>query len=136
MGTPDAIELGKKGIWMKKVLYVEDSRDTAEAVRLILGNAGIETDIANDGKEGLGKAKEKQYHLVLLDVMLPDMSGWDIYDSLRKSNYSAKFAFISGIPISNERFGELKNKGVCDYIMKPFKAEEFVSRMKKIVDSD
>jgi len=116
---------------MAKILYIEDNKDTAEAVKIILNSAGHETEIANNGKEGL-KVIKKGFDLILLDIMLPDMSGWDIFAKL-SGKTKAKFAFLSAIPVSSERMSELKKAGVSDYITKPFSKEDLINRVKKIL---
>ena len=73
----------KEKVKSKKILYIEDNKDTAEAVKLILDGVGFETELAFTGKDGLKKSS-KHYDLILLDIMLPDMSGWDIFTRLRK----------------------------------------------------
>ena len=118
---------------MKKILYVEDHKDTAEAVKQILEDAGYEADISFRGGEGLKKAREKKFDLVLLDVMLPDMSGWDIFKTLSTKKYNAKYAFLSVIPVSTERMKEFKKEGVSDYITKPFTRKDLIDRVKKIL---
>jgi DNA-binding response OmpR family regulator len=115
---------------MTKILYVEDNQDTADAVKIILSQAGFETDIANSGKEALEKVK-KNFEIILLDIMLPDMSGWDIFAKI-SGKINAKFAFLSAIPISAERMEELKKAGVSDYITKPFIKSDLISRVKKM----
>ncbi len=117
---------------MKRILYIEDNEDTAEAVQIFLNTAGFETEISFSGKEGLRKARSGNFDLFLLDVMLPDMSGWDIFEKL-KSDKKAKFAFLSAIPITKERMSELKQAGVSDYITKPFTKEQLVRRIKIIL---
>lgn len=116
---------------MKRILYVEDNEDTAEAVRILLKNAGFAIEVANNGKEALEKAKS-DFDLFLLDVMLPDMSGWDIFEKL-KGRKKAKFAFLSAIPVSSERIHELKKSGVSDYITKPFEKDDLIRRIKTIL---
>ena len=103
---------------MKKILYIEDHRDTAEAVKQMLEEVGYEVDISFHGRDGLEKARGKKFDLVLLDVMLPDMSGWDIFKTLSTKKYNAKYAFLSVIPVSTERMKELKKAGISDYITK------------------
>ena len=120
---------------MKKILYVEDNKDTAEAVKLILDSAGYESKIAPNGKEGLQLIKKEVFDLILLDIMLPDMSGWDIFAALSKQQIKSKFAFLSAIPVSQERIEELKKAGVSDYITKPFTKSELIERINKILES-
>jgi DNA-binding response OmpR family regulator len=117
---------------MKKILYIEDNQDTADAVKILLKNAGFDSEIANSGKEGLKKAKDN-FDLYLLDVMLPDMSGWDIFEQLKNKGVKAKFAFLSAIPVSTERMEELKKAGVSDYITKPFAKQDLIARVKIIL---
>jgi two-component system response regulator RegX3 len=118
---------------MKRILYVEDNEDTTTAVKFLLEKAGYFVEIAMCGKDALLMAKE-HFDLFLLDIMLPDMSGWDIFEKLKKKDH-AKFAFLSAIPVSNERMQELKKAGVSDYITKPFEKEDLIKRIKKIIGS-
>lgn len=117
---------------MKKILYVEDNLDTAEAVKIILEKEGFEAEIVSSGKDCMRIAKEKKFDLILLDIMLPDMSGWDIFDNL-KGKVVSKFAFLSAIPVSKERMAELKKSGISDYITKPFAKEDLIRRIKTIL---
>ena len=130
------MKLSKKGlekpkVFQKKILYIEDNEDTAEAVKIILTNAGFNTDVSLSGKDGTKKAKNG-FDLILIDIMLPDMSGWDIFTKL-KGNIKAKFAFLSAIPVSRERMKELKKAGVSDYITKPFEKDDLIKRIKKVL---
>jgi len=118
---------------MKKILYVEDHRDTAEAVKQMLESEGYETELGFNGKEGIKKAHEKKFDLILLDIMFPDMSGWDIFKTLSSKKYKAKYAFLSVIPVSTERMKELKKAGISDYITKPFTKKDLIERIKKIL---
>ena len=118
---------------MKKILYVEDNIDTNQAVKIILSNAGFDIDTAVDGAEGLKKAVSKDYDLILLDVMLPDMSGWDIFAKL-KPKIRCRYAFLSAIPISSERMDKLTKEGVSDYITKPFVKADLIARVRKILE--
>jgi len=115
---------------MKKILYIEDNEDTAEAVQAILNNAGFETEIALNGEQGIKKALSSD--LILIDIMLPDMSGWDVFSKLNHK-VKSRFAFLSAIPVSKERMKELKKAGISDYITKPFTKEDLINRIKLIL---
>jgi len=117
---------------MKKILYIEDHEDTAIAVKRILSEAGFKVELASSGKEGIKKAKNN-FDLILTDIMLPDMSGWDIFQTLSKKIKKCKYGIISVIPVSTERMEELKKEGISDYITKPFKQNDLVGRVKKIL---
>ena len=117
---------------MKKILYVEDNADTAEAVKIILSKAGFDIQIANSGKECIEIIKDKGFDLFLLDVMLPDMSGWDIFEKL-KGKTGDQIAFLSAISFSPERMKELRKAGISDYITKPFRKDDLIKRIKIIL---
>ena len=118
---------------MKKILYIEDHEDTAETVKMILSKAGFKADIALSGKDGISHAAKNHYDLILLDIMMPDMSGWDVFQTLKKS-IKAKYAFLSALPVSAERMEELKKAGISDYITKPFKKDDLAARIKKALE--
>jgi DNA-binding response OmpR family regulator len=117
----------------KKILYVEDNQDTANAVKIILSGEGYNIDLAFDGTEGMKKAFSDIFDLILLDVMLPDMSGWEVYSNL-KEKVNSKYAFLSAIPISSERFSEMSKLGVSDYIMKPFNKKELIEKVGNMLN--
>jgi len=119
---------------MKTILYVEDNPDTAEAVKIILDNAGFFTYLASCGKDCLKITSKEDFDLILLDIMLPDMSGWDVFKKLQKHRIKAKIAFLSALPVSLERMNELKKEGISDYIMKPFEKEDLIITVNKILE--
>ena len=119
----------------KVILHVEDDEETRKLVKDILAN-GTEVVSAKNGKEGLEKAKELHPDLVLLDIMMPDMSGWDVYQKLKKNGNKSKVAFLTVIECSRSRMKQLKKEGVSDYIVKPFIADDLSSRIKRILKSN
>jgi len=118
---------------MKKIIHVEDDADTADAVKTILEIAGYHVDCALCGKDGLTKIKKNKYDLALLDVMLPDMTGWDIFEEIKTKKM--KFAFLSSLPISANQLKQFKKSGVADYITKPFTKKDLTMRVDKILSS-
>jgi DNA-binding response OmpR family regulator len=126
----DLIERVSRILIIKRILYVEDDLDTAQAVQIMLNEAGFETEIVCSGKECLLKTKEN-YDLILLDMMLPDMSGWDIFETL-KDKTESRFAFLSAVSAPKERIEELKIAGISDYIMKPFSKIDLIQRVNQI----
>ncbi len=118
-----------------KILHIEDDGDTMLLVKTLLGKHGYIVSNAVNGTECLDILKEEDVDLVLLDVMLPDMSGWDIFRKIKKDpkNKDVKVAFLSVISVSEERLNTLKNRGVEDYITKPFDNEDLVRRVGKIL---
>lgn len=116
----------------KKILYVEDDTDIAEAVKIMLSRAGFEVELAFTGIEGMKKGKENEFGLILLDYMLPDITGWDIFESLRTKKQSM-FAFLTILPAGRERLTLMKKQGLSDYIQKPFEKKELIARIKNIM---
>lgn len=102
----------------KKILYIEDNTDTLNLVLKILKDTGYQVSGAKSGKEGLKKFTEG-YDLILIDILMPDMSGWDVYDKIRKTDQKVKVAFLSSIECSEERKKKLKKEGVSAFIQKP-----------------
>jgi DNA-binding response OmpR family regulator len=119
---------------MKNILYVEDNQDTAEAVKIILTRAGFDVETVCCGKDCIKRTTEKSFDIILLDIMLPDMSGWDIFEELKRKT-KAKFAFLSAIPVSEERMKELKKAGIYDYITKPFEKADLIRRVHYLVSN-
>ena len=119
---------------MKKILYVEDNLDTAEAVRIILTGVGYDVELAHTGMEGLEKLQKNDYDLVILDVMLPDMSGGDIFEKTVVTK-KCKYVFLSITPVDKKGRVKLLKKGVSDYINKPFRKDDLIERISKVVGS-
>jgi len=118
---------------MVKILHVDNEQDTIVLVKLILTKAGYNVESAMSGKECLKKYEEEKPNLILLDIMMPDMSGWDVFQKIREKNKKQKIAFLSVIEVSEQRKAELMKEGLVDYILKPFTEEELKTRVKKIL---
>ncbi|MBW2984318.1 response regulator [Candidatus Woesearchaeota archaeon] len=118
---------------MIKIMYVEDDLDTLNVVKLILEKRGYKVIGALNGKQALEKLKKAKVDLILLDIMLPDLSGWDLFQRIRSTDKKIKMAFLSAIPVSDERRKSLRKSGISDYIMKPFTKESLIQRIESIV---
>ncbi|WP_139491822.1 response regulator transcription factor [Brevibacillus dissolubilis] len=113
---------------MKKLLIVEDEASIAELERDYLEIEGFEVDMAHNGEEGLRMALEGEYDLLLLDVMLPVISGFDICKQIR----STKDIPILMVSAKKEDVDKIRGLGLGadDYIVKPFSPSELVARVK------
>jgi len=120
---------------MAKILHVDNEPDTLELAKMILEKAGHKVTGALSGRGCLEKLANEKFDLVLLDVMMPDMSGWDVFKQIMKNGKGQKVAFLSVIEVSGERKGKLREEGLADYILKPFTADELVKRVKAIVQT-
>jgi DNA-binding response OmpR family regulator len=113
---------------MKRILIIEDQQSIAELERDYLEIDGFQVDIKSNGKEGLSQALEHDYDLILLDLMLPDMDGFDICKKIRKEkNIPILIISAKGGDIDKIRGLGL---GADDYISKPFSPSELVARVK------
>lgn len=121
----------------KKALIVEDDGNIAELLLLYLEKDGFDVEIAQDGGAGIEKAKNFMPDIILLDIMLPVMSGWHVCQEIRKS---------SSVPIimltaKGETFDKVSGleMGADDYVTKPFEVKELLARVHAVMrrsDSD
>ena len=110
------------------VLVVEDENDIAIAIEAYLSNQGYNVFIANNGKDGIDLFKKVNPDIVLLDIMLPDISGYDVFNELRKYS-KLPILFISAKTEEVDRLLGFAI-GADDYITKPFSAKEVAFRLK------
>ena len=115
-----------------RVLYVEDAKLLADAVKHNLEKQGITVDLACDGEEGLEKAVKDIYDCVVLDIMLPKLSGTDILKRMREKNVQTPVIMLSALSEVETKVGHLE-QGADDYLAKPFKTAELVARIKAVV---
>ena len=109
----------------KKVLIVDDEKAIVDILRFNLKKEGYETTCAYDGREGLRMAQKENPDLILLDIMLPYMDGFEVCKTLRGSGNNVPIIMITA---REEVFG-LEN-GADDYITKPFSMRELMARVK------
>jgi two-component system, OmpR family, response regulator VicR len=118
---------------MKNIMVVDNEPETVALVKTILENKGYMVSTAYSGKECLSSMKKSKPDLILLDIMMPDMSGWDVYQRIRKTDNKTKISFLSAIEVSPERKKTLLKSGVSDYITKPFMPMDLLKRVAAIV---
>ncbi len=117
---------------MAKILVVEDEPNMQIGLRDNLEFESFEVTVAKDGQEGLGQLLEHSFDLVLLDVMMPKMSGFDVCKAARKEGVKTPIIFLTakGEEIDKVLGLEL---GADDYITKPFSIRELVARVKAVL---
>ena len=115
-----------------RVLYVDDEKFLADAVKHNLEKQGITTDLAHDGEEGLDMALKEIYDCVVLDIMLPKLSGTDILKRMREKKVQTPVIMLSALCEVESKIQHL-DKGADDYLAKPFKTAELVARIKAIL---
>jgi len=115
-----------------RVLLIEDDPSTSKSIELMLSAEGFNIYSTDLGEEGIDLGKLYDYDIILLDLNLPDMHGYDVLKKLRLSKVTTPILILSGM-------GELENKvkglgfGADDYLTKPFYKEELVARIQAII---
>lgn len=117
---------------MKNVLLVEDEENLHEAIKLNLDIEGYNVTSAFQGKEAILKSKEKKFDLIILDVMLPDVNGFDICETIRLNDLQTPILFLTAKSDSEDKIKGLSIGG-DDYLTKPFNIEELLLRMKLLI---
>lgn len=115
----------------RKILVVEDDRKTASLVSLYLEKEGFRTLIAHDGKTALMLAKRHALSFVVLDLMLPEVDGWEVCRELRRDS-DVPIIMLTAREDEVDRISGL-TMGADDYVVKPFSPKELVARVKAIL---
>lgn len=115
---------------MKNILIIEDEAKIARFLELELNHEGYKTESVGDGRKGLDKALEKDYDLIILDLMLPELSGMEVCRRLR----AVKTTPIIMLTARDETMDKVMglDMGADDYMSKPFAIEELLARIRRI----
>ena len=113
---------------MNKILIIDDDRELCALIKRSVQAENIEADFCNTGKEGLQKLREQEYQLVVLDVMMPGMDGFETLEEIRKENSLPILMFTS----KNDSISKVRGlrAGADDYLTKPFDMEEVLARIE------
>ena len=114
------------------ILLIEDDHAMNQNISLILKRAGMTVESAFFAKDGLEFLKLYEYDLIILDLMLPDMTGADALRSIRSSGIKTPILVLSAIELPNKKV-ECLSCGADDYVNKPFNPEELIARVNAIV---
>jgi DNA-binding response OmpR family regulator len=114
-----------------KILLVEDEQRMADAVAELLHREHYEVDIRHDGTSGLDAALSGLYDAMILDVMLPGMSGFDVVKECRKSNIHTPILMLTAKSSTMDKVTGL-DSGADDYLTKPFQVEELLARVRAL----
>ena len=116
---------------MYNILIIDDDQELCLLIKRSILSEDIEADFCNTGKAGLQKLKEKQYQLVILDVMMPGMDGFETLEEIRKENSLPILMFTS----KNDSVSKVRGlrAGADDYLTKPFDMDELIARIVSLI---
>ncbi|TWI99295.1 two-component system alkaline phosphatase synthesis response regulator PhoP [Mucilaginibacter frigoritolerans] len=116
----------------KRILLAEDEEHLLEAIKLNLELEGYKVATANNGKKALQIFKEERFNLVILDVMMPEIDGFVVAETIRLENSDVPIMFLTAKNTNEDKISGLK-KGADDYLTKPFNLEELILRVNNLV---
>lgn len=114
-----------------RVLLIEDQADLHRIVRQMLEEDGYSVDSAHDGRAGLARVQTYNYDAIILDLLLPNIDGWELLDQLRQRK-STPVLILSALDASSDRCRGLDN-GADDYLPKPFDHQELLARLRALI---
>lgn len=120
---------------MKRILCIEDEPEMIDLIRLILGRRGFEVLGAAGGMAGLKEVREQLPDLVLLDLMMPDMDGWEVYQQMKSQDSTRRIPVIvvTAKAQSIDKVLGLHIAKVDDYIAKPFSPQDLLNSVEKVL---
>jgi len=119
----------------KRILLAEDEEHLLEAIKLNLELEGYKVTPAKNGKKALQLFKEERFNLVILDVMMPEIDGFVVAETIRLENTEVPIMFLTAKNTNEDKISGLK-KGADDYLTKPFNLEELLLRVEKLIDKN
>ena len=123
---------------IKQILCIEDEPEMIDLIRIILNRHNFEVQGANGGREGLEKVKESPPDLILLDLMMPDVDGWEVYQQIKADEKTSNIPIIivTAKAQNIDKVLGLHIAKVDDYISKPFSPKDLLASVQKILNSD
>ena len=121
----------------KRILCIEDEAEMIDLTRLVLEREGFEVLGAVGGSQGLAIIKQEKPDLVLLDLMMPDMDGWEVYRQMRADKDLANIPVIvvTARAQSIDKVLGLQVAKVADYITKPFGPKDLITSINRVLDN-
>ena len=115
-----------------RVLLVEDDTSTAKSIELMLKSEGFVVDATDLGEDGLEIGKLYDYDIIILDLMLPDIDGYEVLRRLRAARVATPVLILSGLSETDQKIKGLST-GADDYLTKPFDKRELIARIHAVV---
>ena len=119
----------------RTVLCIEDEQEMIDLIRLILSRRGFEVLGANGGRQGLEMVRKEHPDLVLLDLMMPDMDGWEVYQQMKADNATKDIpvVIVTAKAQSIDKVLGLHIAKVDDYVAKPFSPQELLTSIETVL---
>lgn len=120
---------------IKRILCIEDEPEMIDLIRLILGRRGFEVKGANGGVQGLEMIRKEKPDLILLDLMMPDMDGWEVYQQIKADEKTRDIPVIvvTAKAQSIDKVLGLHIAKVDDYIAKPFQPQDLLASVERVL---
>jgi DNA-binding response OmpR family regulator len=120
---------------IKRILCIEDEQEMIDLIRLILGRRGFDVKGAAGGTEGLKMVRSELPDLVLLDLMMPDMDGWEVYQQMKADEKTRDIPVIvvTAKAQNIDRVLGIHIAKVDDYITKPFSPQDLLNSVEKVL---
>lgn len=115
-------------------MVVDDEPDTVDLIKLVLETEGFEVTSAYSGKECLEKLKIEKPSMILLDLMMPGMDGWEVFHEIKKKYEDIPVAILTVSDRDIDKMLGLHVLKADDYIIKPFGRQELIDRIRRILD--
>ena len=120
-----------------RILIVDDEPDLTKISVMALEHYGYKVDAFNDPKEALSKYKPGSYDLIILDIKMPEMNGFELYREIKKKDYNAKICFLTASELYYREFREKELRSLDRnlFIRKPIGNEELAKEINKLISN-
>jgi DNA-binding NtrC family response regulator len=114
------------------ILIIDDDREVCEYMELLLEQKGYEVQAETDPEQGIARLKEEEFHVVVLDIMMPEINGMEALEQIRSFDSDIAIIIFTGYP-SVDTARTSMQYDVSDYIKKPFDVDEFTDSLERIL---
>ncbi|MBU4353055.1 MAG: response regulator [Nanoarchaeota archaeon] len=117
----------------KKIMSVDDEKDFQEFIKILLEKEGYSVILAKNAKEALSKLKKTKPDLMLIDIMMPEMSGIELCEKIRANSKlkNLKVIFLTVLSASETSNKDIQRLNILDYITKPVESDDLLQKIKK-----
>jgi CheY-like chemotaxis protein len=122
----------------KRILIVDDEKDAGRTLKMMLENYGFDIDCFTDPALALEKFKPNLYHLIILDIRMPETNGFELYDQLKSRDSNIKTLFITALssvePYNTQNSKVFPLRGKRHFVMKPVSSEELLQQVYEMMN--